>query len=756
MTLNIIEAALDARFGDTPTVAPGPTAVVSPSFFERIALPIVGLGIPVIPLRPKRKNAFLPEWENLASKDLNQIHVWGQQYPDSNAGSVAKATLDGYWVWEVDSLDAGARCEKETGHKIPDTFRVRSRAGRGHLYWKQNARSIAMDNIAQGYVQHTDWSARVNNQYVVSPGSIHPDTGEPYTIVSNAEIIEAPDWLIDWLISQKTTGTVEKTEKVEKGREPDKFEYSENEEREFRQIDVTVDGPKIPYGGHDSTLTSIAGKLHHDNPEWNEDEIATHLIVICEARCENYGTDYRQMCEKIAHSIGKKPVKVDTYKEEVDARAEQDKQAQEQAASQEPEIEKSEAIGYPQFPEWVMHGTSLYDGFVKPTYDSSDKYAQILFMPAVVMFVNYISAGRVRIKNTPIHPNIFLGIIGPYGKFYKSTAVEDSLFYFEMMNFCTKVNSGLKSNEGGKTVIISPGSTEGLGIKLGKLNATHALIYNDELSKFIAKANVENSSLVSDMLSFYEAREYGNQIKRDSQSFGFNAGNYCFSWIWATTDRKFPSLWSKLPGDHVDLDNRMFFLLTPETPRISGQRHTQADIRLGAFETRHRIETAMSFGEYDYTDESMIDQWHRKFADDPRDQALLQTFALYYAIDLNPEFNDKPGLIGPEAVERAAALVEYRRATLKFLDVADVAETAQGRLQKRMIRELRRYGGKMRYREFAHNLDQIGLGSDFFNRALQGLVNWGILLYREAAAGRGAAQKPAMVYLLKNELTSPE
>lgn len=681
---------------------------------------MASFGIPQTPLRGKAP--FLPEWQKKASTDPEKLLAWYGEFK-CNFGSVALP--GGFFVFETDSASVRERFEKQGG-RFTGRLMVASRpdGSRGHRYYRWVE---GIQNIGQNATLYGDFSVRVDAEQCVSPGSVHPETGKQYRVIFPYGPPEPPtaQELAFW-----------KSEKKAEQKNPTAAE-------EFAPI---------PQGQRNTTLTSIAGALRAKG--LNEDEIATVLSRFNQERCAP--PLHEDEVRTISHSIGSKPHKPDVFAEQMAARALAATQAQEQAALQEPEIEKSEAVRYPQFPEWVMKGTSLYDGFAKPTYDASDKYAELLFMPALVLFVNYISAGRVPIKMTPVRPNIFLGIIGPYGKFYKSTACEDAQEYFSMMGLCTKVNSSLKSNDGGKTVVISPGSTEGLGIKLGKLNANHALIYNDELSKFIAKANVENSSFISDMLSFYEAREYGNQVKRDSESFGFNAGKYCFSWVWCTTDRKFPGLWSKLPGDHVDLDNRMFFLLTPEVPRVSGQRFIQASLGPGALETRRRIEGAVAIGEFEYAEDFMIDSYFQLFADDPRDQALLQTLALYFAVDLNPGLNDAPfGTIGFGAVERAADLVKYRRETRKFLDIADVAETQQGRLQKRIIRELRRHGGKIRYRELYRNLDALSVGTDFWNKALHGLVNSGIIVCREATVG-GRTQQAGIVYLLKNELTEAD
>lgn len=73
-------------------------------------------------------------------------------------------------------------------------------------------------------------------------------------------------------------------------------------------VTAALDGPKIPYGQHDSQLTRIAGHLRQAK-KLEIPEIEEILIAVCEARCEGYGPDYREMASKVAHSIGKKPIK---------------------------------------------------------------------------------------------------------------------------------------------------------------------------------------------------------------------------------------------------------------------------------------------------------------------------------------------------------------------------------------------------------------------------------------------------------------
>ena len=215
-----------------------------------------------------------------------------------------------------------------------------------------------------------------------------------------------------------------------------------------------------------------------------------------------------------------------------------------------------------------MWGTSIYLGLVKPVIETSDKYPELLFMPALLLLLNYI-AGKVRIRGKFEIPNMFLGIIGPYGNFFKSTCCELAQTYFINMGLAAKYHSSLRNAEG-KTIIISAGSPEGFGLRMQSLNAKNGVLYFDELGKFIGKANIENSTFTEDLCTMYDSREFQNVIKSTKNSYAFNAGSYCFSWMWCTTDRKFPSLWQKLANDSSGLNDRMFFLLTPQVEKKTG------------------------------------------------------------------------------------------------------------------------------------------------------------------------------------------
>ena len=153
----------------------------------------------------------------------------------------------------------------------------------------------------------------------VSPGSVHPDTGKQYRLVLPfaAPALPTAQELAFWKSEKKVDVN--------------------------KQTAVADDAP-IPKGQRNTTLTSIAGSLRAKG--LNEEEIENHLLRINRERCTPELPE--QEVRAIAHSIGSKPYKPDVFAEQMAARAAEAKQAQERAATAEPEIDKSEA-GLPRF-----------------------------------------------------------------------------------------------------------------------------------------------------------------------------------------------------------------------------------------------------------------------------------------------------------------------------------------------------------------------------------------------------------------------
>jgi Bifunctional DNA primase/polymerase, N-terminal/Primase C terminal 1 (PriCT-1) len=324
------------------------------------ALHLAVLGVPVVPLLIRSKKCTLPGWENKSTTNITQINVWEAEMPGRNYGVVAYARPGGIWILEVDSPDVLKRLSEETGKILPKTMRVRSSVGRGHIYWRHTPASIAMGNLQQSAVEHGDFSARCDAMYVVAPGGVHAVHGTQYELLSNGTpVAEAPDWLIEWLIKQKKSGTSATT---------------------------TSELPKIiPAGQRNSMLASIAGSLRQAGLE--QDQILEHLLKMNQERCEPPLAESE--IRTIAGSISK-------YPNGIDERVAQIPLINGRPAGSTPvnerkiEIDTSELGPRPEFPRWIVEGTSLYEGLAKPVSDVNSKYPEMIWLPAVQLMLNYL------------------------------------------------------------------------------------------------------------------------------------------------------------------------------------------------------------------------------------------------------------------------------------------------------------------------------------------------------------------------------
>jgi putative DNA primase/helicase len=226
--------------------------------FKEIAMPLVARGIPVIPIPPRQKGAALKGWQNLATTELEQIEKWNEENPQYNAGVVAK--LNGFWMLDCDVPDLPQTIEKETAKIFPQTFSVRSNKGL-HFYFKHTAASQSLKKNIQLKDEQGNvlCDVKVHNGYVVGPGSIHP-SGTRYEVVNDAEISDAPDWLVTWIREQHKHGS-----------EADEQEHGASE-------------GKIKEGGRDNFLFKQACKLHA--AELSKSAALTALLSINSDTCD--------------------------------------------------------------------------------------------------------------------------------------------------------------------------------------------------------------------------------------------------------------------------------------------------------------------------------------------------------------------------------------------------------------------------------------------------------------------------------------
>lgn len=674
------------------------------SFYE-IAAPLAARGIPQIRLKPRSKIAFDKDWPSLATTDLTTLARWDQETPDANCGCVAQSKPNGILIFETDSPFVLQRLKTETGFDAPETFMIRSSPGRTHLYLRQTANTAALGNVSQGFVKHGDFSVRVQNEYCVGAGSLHPTTGEPYTVVSTADIVSAPDWLVDWIKAQK----LEKKTVLATADEDD----------------VTP----IPDGQRNSMLASIAGRLRRTG--LNKDEIEIVLSRINQQRCIPPLPDSE--IQTISGSISRYPAGKDTTPiiGGVPAGSTQLRAALVTPVEKEPVV--LNLPEHPTFPRWCLSGTSIYEGLVEPFCSVNSRYAEYLFLPAMTILLNCLGT-KVRIKHKALIPSIFLVLIGKRGEVIKSSSVESAIEYFEGIGLVG--GSGSVNNAEGRSLVFEAGSPEGLGLEMARLKCNNAILYYDELSTLTNKAGIDGSNLSSKLLTMYESGKFQNVVKSKKDSYSFEPRSYCISLIACSTDKNFLPNWSKLAGKSSGLDDRFFFLMQPKelmplTPQV------YVDTKKGAMETFRKINDAIRQGVFEISNSAPLQDVIKRLGN--RAEIRVEKFALGFAVDLGLQE------VTLECLERGIALVEYEREVKKWLSTYE-ATTKEGSIQMELRNILSHNGGSMGLRELKKELQADKYGTSLWGQAYVGLIKAGLI----GELGSGLKGEPKFVTLLED------
>lgn len=668
--------------------------------FKEIAEPLVARGVPVIPLRPKTKIAFLTGWETLATTDQDKIEQWDQDYIDANGACVAYARPDGTWFLEIDKEGFAAEIEQQTGQKIPATFMVRSSPGRGHFYFKQTPASIAMGNV-QGKDNEgkESWSARVDNRYVVAPGSFHPTSGRRYEILRDTGIISAPDWLVEWCVSNAKAAAPKKT----------------------GHLELDSEEP-ISEGGRNNALTSVLGKARQVL-KMDREQLLAYGLSVNDKRCKPPLSESE--VRTIAGSVSGYPVKESgaiVFDTITDNGA--------------PQLERPviKPVPYPTFPRWVIEGTSIGEGLVTPICATNNSYPEFIFMPAVALMLNYIGL-KVNIQDKRVIPSFYLISIGQKGRAFKSSGVQSAIDYFGTMNYVKTGSNAIKNAEG-RSIIWTPGSTEGLGLEMSRVNCKNVVMYYDEFKTLVDKASIEKSSIAGHISAMYESKTFANTIKSRKEAFVHEANQYCASLIACTTDKAFPEQWAKMPTtEELGLDERFFFLYQPET-WLPVKPLKNVNTVAGAIRTKELIDKAVSKGTYSI-DEALLEYQIEKIGG-ARNAGLVEKIALYFAIDLNKDEIDDT------CIERALAIVKYGIAVKKYLHTFE-SLTKEGDLQQKIMYVLRKNGGAVEERDLNRAIHPERYGTFMFGRAYQGLLQSGWI----TETGKGTKGEPKQIVLMR-------
>lgn len=674
--------------------------------FRQIAEPLAKMGVPITPVRPGTKRAFLPDFPTTATTDLQQIYAWDKLYSDHNAACVARVEDGGVWFFEVDSADVIPRLERETGQKMPQTFRVRSRPGRGHFYFRHNAASMQLGNISQTYVIGQDWSVRTNREYVVGPGSLHPDTGQPYQALDwTMPIAEAPNWLVEWLLSQK----------IQKQTTTQKVEAPRNERG------------MVPHGSIHGYMLSEAGRMRHIGLTQEEIEVA--LLRKVHENCEAPIDEDKviQMASSVCRSWAP-----GTNRDILPS------QPQQPIIPPDAEPEEElvyKTIEYPIFPRHVMFGTSLYDGFVKLYCGVSSRIDYFMWVPAAALMLNYLGTKvGVELAGWSM-PSLYLILIGQKGRANKSSSIKDAMKYLEFAGMLQMYSKSTKAAEG-RTLVWEAGSPEGLGTDMQRTNCKNAVLFYDELSALVSKARIDGSGMNSALLKMYESSNFGNSIKTKKDTFEIKPDSYCTTLITATTDKKFTELWSGLAGEDTGLNDRFTWVLQPKSlPELKLPK--SINYALAAAETKKLVDRAVTKKTYSFFDTTPLQRIMEVYG--TRTEIRAEKWALYFAIDMGLDEIDE------DCVARGIEMVKYEEAVKDYLMTFE-AKNDESRIQQGVIRLLKKNEGTMVKREVERTLSANTYGLSIWNRAYGMLLTNGYVVEE----GMGVKGDPRKIRLIRD------
>lgn len=675
--------------------------------FRQIAEPLIAKNIPLIPLRPKTKIAFIQNWPEIASTDPEKIARWDDEYPGANAACVAFAKPGGICILEIDKPGFIDVIERETGRKIPETLAVRSSQGRGHLYFRHSLASIALGN-KQGKDEdgRESWSLRGDNRYCVAPLSFHPTSGKQYELLRDVDPVPAPDWLIEWCAKSGST-------QIATG---------------HTELDDTT---PIAEGGRNSTITSILGRARQVL-KMDRTELEQFGLSINQKRCHPPLSESE--VKTIAASVASYPIA------EAAPVIMGGKVLGQPAPLVQLEPEPIKKIAYPTFPRWVMKGTSLYDGFIGPVCAKSSRIPEFMFMPGVATILNYIGT-KVRIEYKKTTPSFYLCVVGEKGRTHKSSSVIDILDYLRTAGILNYAGAQTRNSEG-RTMLFTAGSTEGLGLEMQRMNCRNAVLFYDELSNFVSKASIQNSSMLPHLLTMHEAGQWSNNTKARREIFAFEPNTYCVSLICCTTSKGFDQQWSKIGGESSGMDDRFFFLIQPEILQAPKLQQS-VDTTEASVETRKRIDKAIKQAVYSIDDTTRLGNEIEKLG--VRAESRAEKLALYFAIDLGLDSIDDG------CIERALAICKYEEQTKQYLKIFE-ASTREGAVQNRIILALQRHSGVMTRRALEKSVNPLFYGTTLFGQCMRSLEASGYI----ARQGTGTKGDPEMVILMRGAESEEE
>ena len=205
------------------------------SILENYAL----YGLKTIPVIPKSKLPVETKYQKKGRDPLQMIPWIEKGY---NIGIITGKSSN-ILIMDIDGTP-GIDSLAELNHNIDEinTFTVKSGREKDgfHLYFRTNQDFGIRTKMLPGI------DILTNGKHAVAPPSIHPDSGEEYTIYNKIEPQPLPDWLHELLTEKKNILAEKKNKSAEKL---------------HKQTFNSYEGEEIPQGQRNSTLFHIGSAL---------------------------------------------------------------------------------------------------------------------------------------------------------------------------------------------------------------------------------------------------------------------------------------------------------------------------------------------------------------------------------------------------------------------------------------------------------------------------------------------------------------
>jgi RecA-family ATPase len=137
------------------------------------------------------KRAIEPSWQKYC---VTTRQLPAEYIQNNNNVGIPTGPANGLIVLDIDSQAKFKALQRMSNHPVPETLTVKTSGTNTHHYYQYPDDGAYYTNrsVASG-----GFDIRANGGYVVAPGSIHPKTRKPYTIIIDAPIAPAPQWLLD-------------------------------------------------------------------------------------------------------------------------------------------------------------------------------------------------------------------------------------------------------------------------------------------------------------------------------------------------------------------------------------------------------------------------------------------------------------------------------------------------------------------------------------------------------------------------------